>query len=262
MTTMANELWLKWVGKGQEVLKYIVDTQSSSILKASELIAQSIASDHVCFLFGSGHAAIPVMEMFPRYGTILGFMPIVDQPLVSFLRMVGDMGYPQFDFIENSPEYGRRILENYTVHKEDTALLFSHSGTTPITVEVALGLKERGARVIAVTSLSHSKNAKPRHPSGLRLFEVADLVIDTGVPPGDVSITVSYNNRVIRAGPLSTFAFTAIANALVLNVIERLMDLGMAIETFPVRGFDPDADERMGRLLRRYRELYSRHLAR
>lgn len=256
-----SSLWLRWVNEGQELIKRIVDTQSGSINKAGELIADSIAKGHVCFLFGSGHAAIPVMEMFPRYGTILGFMPIVDQPLVSFLRMVGDLGYPQFDFIENSPEYGRRILENYEVHPEDTALLFSHSGTTPITVEVAIGLKRRGARVIAVTSLSHSKAARPRHPSGMRLFEVADLVIDTTAPPGDVSISIDREGKTIRVGPLSTLAFTVVANAIVLSTIGRLIDMNYPVETFPVRGFDPDADERMSRLLKRYRELYSRHLA-
>ncbi|MGC9148947.1 MAG: SIS domain-containing protein, partial [Sulfolobales archaeon] len=145
----------KWLENAYGIMKYIEETQIESINKAAEIIANSIASGHVCFLFGSGHAAIPVMEIFPRYGTVLGFMPIVDLPLVAFLRIVGDMGYPQFDFIENSPEYGRRILENYEIHKEDCALLFSHSGTTPITIEVARVIKDYGAKIIVATSLKH-----------------------------------------------------------------------------------------------------------
>ena len=253
--------WRAWINNVQGLLSRIMNTQAQGIDKASDIMANAIGSGHVCFLFGSGHAAIPVMEMFPRYGSTLGFIPIVDLPLVSFLRMVGDLGYPQFDFIENSPEYGRRIMENYRVHREDCALVFSHSGTTPISVEVAIQFKNRGAPVIGVTSLVHAKSAKPRHPSGLRLHEVVDLVIDTGVPAGDVSLTVKSTGGELHIGPLSTMAFVAVANALLLSTIEKLILRGYDVVTFPVRGFDPDADTRMSEILRRHREIYARHLA-
>lgn len=253
--------WLTWVSNAQEVINHIVKTQGEAIDKASEVMANTIERGHACFLFGSGHAAIPVMEMFPRYGSILGFIPIVDLPLVSFLRMVGDLGYPQFDFIENSPEYGRRIMENYRVHQEDCALLFSHSGATPITVEVAIQFRDRGATVIGVTSLRHAKLAKPRHPSGLKLHDIANVVIDTGAPAGDVSITINQGGRSVRVGPLSTLAFVTVANALLLSTIEKLINRGVEVNTFPVRGFDADADARMSEILRRHRELYARHIA-
>ena len=248
----------KWLENAYGIMKYIEETQIESINKAAEIIANSIASGHVCFLFGSGHAAIPVMEIFPRYGTVLGFMPIVDLPLVAFLRIVGDMGYPQFDFIENSPEYGRRILENYEIHKEDCALLFSHSGTTPITIEVARVIKDYGAKIIVATSLKHSMNTESRHPSKLKLYELADIVIDTGVPLGDVSIKIKDLDSSI--GPLSTFAFIIVANMLLLKTIEKLMIRGMKPMIFPVRRLNPRADEIMRQLLLRYRELYSKHL--
>lgn len=255
------DLLSEWYKKATEVLHHIMTTQAARIEEAAKIIADTIAGGHVCFLFGSGHAAIPVMEMFPRYGSFLGFLPIVDLPLVSFLRLVGDMGYPQFDFIENSPEYGRRIVENYDIHEEDCAILFSHSGTTPITVEVALQLKRRGARVIGVTSLKHATKASPRHPAGVKLHEVADVVIDTGVPEGDVSIHFTHGGRTLRVGPLSTIAFVFVANALILKTLTYLASLRHELLVLPVRGFDPDAGEIMKEALRRYRRLYSQHLA-
>lgn len=251
----------EWYKKVAEVFHYIMTTQAAKIEEAAKIIADTIAGGHVCFLFGSGHSAIPVMEMFPRYGSFLGFLPIVDLPLVSFLRIVGDMGYPQFDFIENSPEYGRRIVKNYDIHGEDCAVLFSHSGTTPITVEIALQFKHRKARVIGVTSLKHAAKASPRHPARVKLHEVADVVIDTGVPEGDVSIRFTHEERVLRVGPLSTIASIFVANALILKTLTYLISSGHRVLVLPVRGFDTDAEQVMGEVLRRYRELYSQHLA-
>ncbi|ABW00933.1 sugar isomerase domain-containing protein [Caldivirga maquilingensis] len=259
--SVPNEYWRNWVSNVQGIINHITSTQVQNINKASDIIASTIDSEHACFLFGSGHAAIPVMEMFPRYGSTLGFIPIVDLPLVSFLRMVGDLGYPQFDFIENSPEYGRRIMENYSVHKEDCVIVFSHSGTTPISVEIAVQFKNRGAPVIGVTSLTHANSAKPRHPLNLKLHEVADVTIDTGVPAGDVSLMIDLRGKRLRVGPLSTVAFTIVANMLLLNTIEKLINKGREIPIFPVRGFDADADARMNSILRRHRELYIRHIA-
>ncbi|WP_291766781.1 sugar isomerase domain-containing protein [Caldivirga sp. UBA161] len=253
--------WRSWISNVQGIISYISSTQLQNIDNASGIIANTIDSGHACFLFGSGHAAIPVMEMFPRYGSTLGFIPIVDLPLVSFLRMVGDLGYPQFDFIENSPEYGRRIMENYSVHKEDCVIVFSHSGTTPISVEIAVQFKSKGAPVIGVTSLTHANSAKPRHPLNLKLHEVADVIIDTGVPAGDVSLTIDSEGKRLRIGPLSTIAFTIVANMLLLSTIEKLISRGREVPIFPVRGFDADADARMNLILRRHRELYIKHIA-
>ncbi|MGC9227497.1 sugar isomerase domain-containing protein [Caldivirga sp.] len=259
--SVPNEYWRSWISNVKGIIDHITSTQLQNINKASNIITSAIESGHACFLFGSGHAAIPVMEMFPRYGSTLGFIPIVDLPLVSFLRMVGDLGYPQFDFIENSPEYGRRIMENYSVHKEDCVIVFSHSGTTPISVEIAIQFKNRGAPVVGVTSLTHAESAKPRHPSNLRLHEVADVIIDTGVPAGDVSLTIDLEGKRLRVGPLSTVAFTIVANMLLLNTIEKLINSGHEIPIFPVRGFDADADARMSLILSKHRELYIKHIA-
>jgi uncharacterized phosphosugar-binding protein len=90
---------------------------------------------------------------------------------------------------------------------------------------------------------------------------VVDVVIDTGVPAGDVSLTVKSTGGELHIGPLSTMAFVAVANALLLSTIEKLILRGYDVVAFPVRGFDPDADSRMSEILRRHREIYARHLA-
>jgi uncharacterized phosphosugar-binding protein len=43
-----------------------------------------------------------------------------------------------------------------------------------VPVEVALGCRKRGLRVVALTNLEQAKRTAPRHPSGARLHELAD----------------------------------------------------------------------------------------
>jgi len=250
----------EWLTKIYEIINRIEDSQYKNIESAADAIAKSIISEHVCFLFGCGHSIIPVIEMYPRYGGVLGFMPILDLPLSYFTRLIGDLGFPQYDFLENSEGYGKRIMENYDVHKEDSMVIFSHSGTSPLIVDVATSFKERGGELIAVTSLAHSMKARPRHSSGKKLYEVADVVIDTCVPEGDVMISIPVENQ--KVGPGSTIGSVVVANLLTLKVIETLIKNGYKPLINPVRGYHPRADEIMKKVLSEYSKRFRNHIRR
>ena len=116
-------------------------------------------------------------------GTIVGFRPIVESTMISFHRVWGDMGARQYRFIHAVEGYGKAILRSHQLDPEDTIVLFSHSGVNAVILDIALGAKELGMTLIAVTSLPHSSANPSRHSSGKRLFEAADVVIDTGAPP-------------------------------------------------------------------------------
>ena len=62
-------------------------------------------------------------------------------------------------------------------------------------LDIALGAKEKGLIVIAVTSLPHSSASPARHSSGKRLFEVADIVVDTRASLADASIRIEGSMR-------------------------------------------------------------------
>ena len=154
-------------------------TQVGAIDRAAEACARSIAADKLVFSFGTGHGALPALEMFPRTGTIAGFRPIVESTMISFHRVWGDMGARQYRFIHAVEGYGKAILRSHQLDPADSIVLFSHSGVNAVILDIALGAKEKGLTVIAVTSLPHSSASPSRHSSGRRLFEVADIVIDT-----------------------------------------------------------------------------------
>jgi uncharacterized phosphosugar-binding protein len=75
-----------------ERLAEVRETQAPAIDRAAEACAASIAADKLVFSFGTGHGALPALELFPRTGTIVGFRPIVESTMISFHRVWGDMG--------------------------------------------------------------------------------------------------------------------------------------------------------------------------
>jgi uncharacterized phosphosugar-binding protein len=63
-----------------------------------------------------------------------------------------------------------------------------------------------------------------RHPSGQRLYEVADVVIDTGAPLGDAVVHVDGLDEPISA--VSTVLVVAIVQALVAETASLLVARG------------------------------------
>jgi uncharacterized phosphosugar-binding protein len=206
-------------------LDAVFQSQEYLIDQAAEICADAIAADRLVFTFGTGHGAFPALEMFPRTGTVVGFRPIVESTMISFHRVLGDMGARQYRFIHAQEGYGDAILSSHQTLPDDAMLIFSHSGLNAVTLDMALGAKARGMKVIGVTSLPHSTSTPSRHSSGKRLFEVADVVIDTGVPKGDAGIEVE--GVVGRTGATSTSITIAIGQAINAATVAKLKARGV-----------------------------------
>ncbi len=208
-----------------ERLERVRATQAASIDKAAELCARSIAAEKLVFTFGTGHGALPALESFPRTGTIVGFRPIVESTMISFHHVWGDMGARQYRFIHAQEGYGKAILRSHQIDPADAMILFSHSGINAVILDIALECKERGIALIGVTSLPHSSQTASRHSSGKRLFEVADVVIDTGIPLADASLKIDGLDAPVGAS--STSVTIAIAHAIVSATAEKLVQQGV-----------------------------------
>jgi uncharacterized phosphosugar-binding protein len=208
-----------------ERLEKVRDEQAVAIEKAAEMCAKSIAAGKLAFTFGTGHGAIPALESFPRTGTIVGFRPIVESTMISFHHVWGDMGARQYRFIHAQEGYGKAILASHQLDSADTMILFSHSGINAVIMDIAMECKARGIGVIGVTSLPHSSNTPSRHSSNKRLFEVADVVVDTGIPMGDAAIDIEGLDHPVGAS--STSVTIAIAHAIVSTTAEILVKQGI-----------------------------------
>ncbi len=202
----------------------VVEQQQAAIEQTADWFAGTILAGRMVHLFGSGHSRILVEEMWPRYGSFPGFNPIVELSLSFHNLVVGPNGQRQAMFLENVSGLAGRILRNFDLSPQDSALVASSSGCNVVPIEMAMGFKERGVRVVCIISKRHSEASPSRHPSGKKLQDFADLVLDTGAPVGDAMVSIPGLETPVSPG--STVGGCLLINAIKAEVAARLTRAG------------------------------------
>ena len=126
-------------------------------------------------------------------------------------------------FIERVPGLAAAILANFEFLPTDVMMIFSASGRSAVPIEMAVGARERGLTVVAVTSIAESMAAEPTHEAG-RLLDNADIVLDLGTPPGDALVSIVGLDTPV--GPGSTIAAAALVNEIKVQTAELLVEQG------------------------------------
>ncbi|WP_128545815.1 sugar isomerase domain-containing protein [Larkinella soli] len=201
-----------------------VERQEEPLRQAARWFADTILAGRMVHVFGSGHSRIMVEEMWPRYGSFPGFNPIVELSLTFHNLVVGANGQRQAMFLENVSGLAERILRNYDLSGQDTALVISSSGCNVVPVEMAEGFRRRGIRVVALITKEHSEQSTSKRADGLKLGDFADLVLDTGAPAGDAMVSVPGLDTPVSPG--STVGGALIINCLKAEVARLLTEAG------------------------------------
>jgi uncharacterized phosphosugar-binding protein len=213
----------QYISACRELLNSI-EAQSEQIEQAAKWFTQSILAGRVVHLFGAGHSRIMVEEMWPRYGSFPGFNPIVELSLTFHNSVVGANGQRQAMFLENQSGFAKRILRNFNLSTEDTALVISSSGCNVVPIEIAEHFHSRGIRVVALVSLAHCLASESRHQGVKKLIDFADLVLDSGAPAGDAMVQVSGLDTPVAPG--STVGGCVVVNAVKTAVSQQLVAAG------------------------------------
>jgi uncharacterized phosphosugar-binding protein len=208
------------------LLLHAVEAQTPQIQQAADWFTQSILAGRMVHVFGSGHSRIMVEEMWPRYGSFPGFNPIVELSLSFHNLVVGANGQRQAMFLENVAGLAERILRNFAIGPADSALVISSSGCNVVPIEMAEGFQKHGIKVVVIVSRKHSDATTSRHPSGKKLQDFADLVLDTGAPVGDAMVKLPGLDTPVSPG--STVGGCLLVNAIKAEVAARLVAAGQS----------------------------------
>ena len=133
----------------------------------------------------------------------------------------------------------------------DLLIVHSVSGRNGVPVEMALEARRRGVWTAAVTNLNASRASASRHPSGQRLFEVCDLVIDDCGCVGDAAIDIEGFRG--RTAATSTVTGAAIVNAFCAEVVGLYVANGLEPPVFMSANVD-GGDEYNDRMMERYKD--------
>src|SRR5574340_835884 len=235
---------IRYYEKISGVLARIHKTQTGALERAGEAFATSIAAGNRVYLYGSGHSVIPVLDIFPRYGSFVGFFPLYD-PRLMWFNVVGPGGARELLWLERREGYAEIFLKSYPLRAGDCMVVFSHGGVNAAAIEVALESRKKGLSVISVSSLANAEAAPATHSSGKKLSDIADIAIDNCVPPEDALVDIGMPEKV---GAGSTMAVVFVAMSLVAETGARLVAKGCRPVTFVspnVPGVEKDHNQRV-----------------
>jgi uncharacterized phosphosugar-binding protein len=221
----------EWTTGVVELLTSLSRSQAATLDAVADRMVTAIAEGHSIFAFGCSHSGLLVQEIYYRAGGLAVINPlfgpgmdlVTDPPLLT-----SDM--------EKTPGLARLILDHSPLTSGDLLIVVSTSGRNAVPVEMAEEGRRRGATIVALTSLAYSQSVDSRAPSGRRLFEVADFVLDNGAPPGDALLTLP--GVPMPVAPVSTITGAFLLQALVALVAERLGARGLPVPVFQSGNLD------------------------
>lgn len=226
------------------LLNEILDTQQEAIQEAGRLCADAIAGGGLIHVFGTGHSHMLAEELYDRAGGLLSVNPI----------LVGDLmlheGGLRSGPLERLPGLAEVILDHEPVQPGDVLIVASNSGRNAVPVEMAELARQRGLKVVAITSLQHSRSVESRAPSGKRLIEVVDVVLDNRGPAGDAVLPMPGAPEGMRMAATSTVTGAAIIQAIAAETAAHLAAAGVEVPVLMSANLE-GADEHNDRLLRR-----------
>ena len=200
----------------QEALARVAETQREVIEQAAALMVETILADRSLFSFGATHSFILTEEFVYRTGGLMLVNPIYPHGMNLSVRPM-----TQTSRVERIPGLGAELLAGSPAAAGDVLILASTSGRNAVVIDMALAARERGIRVIGITALAYTHGVTSRHPSGRKLADLCDIVIDNGAPYGDAAVEIPGCPQ--KIGPLSTLTGVAVVNALVTESVARLV---------------------------------------
>ncbi len=200
----------------------VESARSGEIARAVELLTDAVANNGVIRAFGTGHSEAFAMEVAGRAGGLIPTSRLALRDIVLYgTHKVSELADPT---LERDPKLSQELFDLHTRHPEDIYIIASNSGVNGSIVGVAEQVTQHGHKLIAVTSLDHTMKVAPKHPSGKRLMDFADVVIDNLAPYGDSTLTLSSG---LVMGAISSITAAFIAQLLTLGVAESLTAQGI-----------------------------------
>lgn len=222
------------------------NSQQEKIAAAAEQIAEAIKRKNNVFIFGCSHAGILSEEVFYRTGGLAVINPIFFPGF-----MLNTKPVTMTSRLERIPGIGRMLLLENHLRKGDVLLIHSVSGRNTVPVEMAIEASKTGIYVIALTNMEYSSGAASRHPSGKKLYEVSDLVLDNCGVPGDAAIRLEGLEEAV--GPTSTAVGAALMNGLIIEVVEKLINDKIVPPVFLSANLD-GGDEHNRKIFKEYKD--------
>ena len=214
--------WENYFKTMQEVVSNVLETQGEAIMKAAEILADTTEKGGIIYGFGTGHSHLVTDDAFWRAATPANYCALLEQ------SATGSFEITKSYYVENTYGIGKLIVDYHRITSDDCMIIISNSGNNIAPVDAAIRAKEKGIPVIAITAAAYSDFLKTKHKDGVKLKDVADVVLDNCSLIGDAAVNIE--GFPMKVGSTSTIPNVFLQNAVLTQMVELLVQ----------RGFEPD----------------------
>ena len=221
------------------LLDVLYESQKENLEATAVAMKECIEAGGVVHVFGSGHSVGLGIDIKDRIGSLV---PIHIMEMSDFVTKGGvsvDEFMDRKNIFERKPGVASRLYELYDMKEQDIFFVISNSGINGVVIDIADLARKNGHKVIVITSMKHTLAEEPRHPSGKKLYEFGNIVIDNCGPHGDALIET---DGIAKVCSVSSICNNCIAQALAARTIELLQEDGLEP---PVLNGDPQHDKEL-----------------
>ena len=214
--------WKSYFKVMEEIVEKIETTQQEAIGRAAALLADTTQKGGIIYGFGTGHSHLVTDDAFWRAATPANYCALLEQ------SATGSFEITKSYEIENICGIGKKIVDYHRITPKDCMIIISNSGNNIAPVDAALRAKEKGIPVIGITAVEYSGYLKTKHRDGVKLKDVADVVLDNCSLIGDAAVEIE--GFPMKVGSTSTIPNVYLQNAVLVEMVDILVK----------RGFRPD----------------------
>ena len=214
--------WKSYFKVMEEIVEKIETTQQEAIGRAAALLADTTQKGGIIYGFGTGHSHLVTDDAFWRAATPANYCALLEQ------SATGSFEITKSYEIENIYGIGKKIVDYHRITPKDCMIIISNSGNNIAPVDAAMRAKEKGIPVIGITAVEYSGYLKTKHRDGVKLKDVADVVLDNCSLIGDAAVEIE--GFPMKVGSTSTIPNVYLQNAVLVEMVDILVK----------RGFRPD----------------------
>lgn len=218
------EIWEKYFEVMQDVIEKVKVTQRDNIIKAAEILAKTTKQGGIIYGFGTGHSHLVVDDAFWRAATPANYCALLEQSATGSFEITKSYA------IENIYGIGNVIVDYHRITPNDCMIIVSNSGNNIAPVDAAIRAREKGIPVIAITAVEYSNYLKTKHRDGVKLKDVADVILDNCSLIGDAAVEVE--NFPMKVGSTSTIPNVFLQNAILCEMVDMLVKEGFTPDVY------------------------------
>jgi len=214
----------KYLAAVRAVLTHLENSQLPAIERAADHVVHALENKGVIYCWEIGHGIQG--DFIHRAGGLAAIQHFHCRlDLADKSPAVQTRSNPNRDL--ESIRFG---LQTSNLRSGDVLILGSVSGKNRVPVELAIACRERGVKTIGLTALAYTQQVESLHPSGKKLCDVVDVVLDNGAPYGDAAVEIpGYNHKLL---PVSGVACAVIGHMLWGRVLEKMAENGKPATVF------------------------------